>query len=460
MTAPAPARSPWRIYGLLASATVLATLNFSLIFVAFSEISEAFDASDSTISWALTGFTITTAAVIVPGGWLADRFGRSRVFLGGFAVFIAGSAFLSIAPTVELLIAARVVQATGLAIQSPAALAIVLEAFPLNRRSMAVGAMGAAGGVSAAIGPLVGGALIDQIGWRWSFFLNVPVGVAVFVLVASRLPPDRVSGARTTPDVASIGLLMAGIGALALGIVQSDDWGFADPRTIFALIAAAALISVLIVRSARHDEPILYLPLFANHDFSLGAALAFLVSGSFAATFFAFIRFLIDGWDLSLFRAGLLVGLIPAIGGPMSVVSGRIADRWGHRRVILPGSLLVAAGGFWMWAAVSAERDIVGLWVPAVFVYGLGVGFGHAAIQAAALSTVPEDRLAIGSAMIRIFQEIGATVSTAVVIALFARASNPVDGLRATMIMLMVASLLSVPMAASLRNRGHGSLDA
>ena len=431
-----------------------------MIFVAFSDISESFDASDSTISWALTGFTITTAAVIVPGGWLADRFGRSRVFLSGFVLFIVGSGLLSIAPTVELLIAARVVQAAGLAIEAPASLALVLGAFPLSRRSMAVGAMGAAGGVAAAIGPVVGGVLVGELGWRWAFFLNVPVGIVMFSLIAPRLPRDRGGGDRGTPDVVGVALLMAGIGALALGIVQSDDWGFADPRTVIALAAAAGLILLLIARSARHDEPILYLPLFANHDFSLGAALSFLLAGSFVATFFAFIKFLSEGWGFSLFHAGLFVGLIPAIGGPMSIVAGRLADRWGHRIVILPGSVLMAIAGGWMWGAVAAERNILGLWVPAVVIYGLGVGLGHAACQSAALATVSEDRLGIGGAMIRIFQELGATVSTAIVIALFARSSNPVDGLRATMVMLIVASVMSAPLAASLRNHGQVAVDA
>ena len=139
----------------------------------------------------------------------------------------------------------------------------------------------------------------------------------------------------------------------------------------------------------------------------------------------------------------------------MSVVSGRLADRFGHRTVILPGALLMAAGGLWMWSAAGSQPQIWSLWVPVVVIYGIGVGLGHAACQSAALSTVNEDRLGIGGAMNRIFMEIGGTISIAVVIALFVRYDDPLDGLRASMLLLVIVSTISVPIAASLHNRGH-----
>lgn len=454
MTAATSTRSPWRIFGLLAGAVALTTLNFSVVFVAFGEITESLDASGSTISWALTAFSITTAALLVPGGWLADRFGRTRIFLLGFAMFLGASLLVAVAPTAEFLIAARVLQAAGLALEAPASLALVLDAFPTTRRATAVGAMGMAGGIAAALGPVVGGGLVGWLGWRWTFFLNVPAGVVVMILVAPRLPPDRPAPDRGPPDLAGVGLLMVGVAALALGIVQSDDWGVADPRTIAALALAVVLLTLLVRRSVTHPEPILFLPLFRDHDFRFGTALSFLYAGSFAGTFLALVQFLIDGWDLTLLQAGTAVGLVPAIGGPMSVVAGRIADRWGQRAVILPGSLCMAAGGTWMWAAVSPTRDILGLWVPAISLYALGVGLGHAACQSAALAQVAQERLGIGGAMNRIFMEIGGTISVAVVVALLARHTDPVDALRGAMVFLVALSLASAPLAANLRNRG------
>ncbi len=452
-------RSPWRIYGLIAGAVALSTLNFSLVFVAFSEIEETFQASSGTVSWTLTAFSITTAAVFVPAGWAADRFGRSRMFLIGFGTFIVGSLLVSTAPTVEFLIFARMVQAAGLAIESPASLALVLDEFPADRRSTAVGALGAVGGVATAIGPAVGGALIDNLTWRWAFFLNVPLGVIVFVLVAPRLPrtfvPDTAN--RRPPDLVGGLLLMAGVAALALSIVQSDDWGYTDAKTIGSMAAAVVLLTLLIRRSARHEEPILHLPLFRDHDFALGSALSFLVAGTFAGTFLAFVQLMNSGWDLSLMQSGLAVGMIPAIAGPMSIVSGRIADRFGHKFVILPGSLLMAAAGVFMLVRVGEERQLLAVWVPFVVIYGLGVGFAHAACQAAALSNVGQERLGIGGAMNRIAQDIGQTVSAAIVIALLAREASIFDGVRSVMVMLIVLSLLGAPLASRLQARGHSA---
>ncbi|MEM7140895.1 MAG: MFS transporter [Actinomycetota bacterium] len=456
MTEDAPTRNPWRIYGLIAGAIALATLNFSLVFVAFGEIEASFDASKETVSWSLTAFSITTAAIFVPAGWAADRFGRRRMFLAGFATFIVGSALVSAAPTVEFLIAARMVQAAGLAIESPASLALVLDSFPPERRSTAVGAMGAVGGVATAIGPAIGGALIDNLTWRWAFFLNVPLGLLVFVLVAPRLPRDVLDPERSRrpPDILGGATLMVGIAALVLGIVQSNEWGFADGRTIAALATAVVMLGVLVRRSARHDEPILYLPLFRIHDFRVGSSLSFLVAGTFAGSFLAFVQLMSGPWGLSLLWTGMAVGMIPAIAGPMSVVSGRLADRHGHRAVILPGSLLIAIAGVWMFVRVDDERQVLAVWVPFVVIYGLGVGFAHAATQAAALSDVTTDRLGIGGSMNRISQELGQTLFVAVATVLLAR-STIVDGVKATMLLLIAMSVVAAPIAAMLRHRGQ-----
>ena len=454
-----PVRSPWRIYGLIAGSIGLATLNFSLVFVAFGDIEASFDAGPATVSWTLTAFSITTAAVFVPAGWAADRFGRTETFLTGFGLFILGSLLVSIAPTIELLILARVVQAAGLAIESPASLALVLDEFPVGLRSTAIGALGALGGVATAVGPVIGGALIDNLTWRWAFFLNVPLGLIIFALVAPRLPRRAVpaGGHRRPPDLVGVIALMAGVGALALGIVQSDDWGYAGPKTLGSLAVAAVLLSVLIRRSMVHPEPVLHLPLFSDHDFRLGSVLSFLIAGTFAGTFLAFVQLMHQGWGLSLSRSGLAVGMIPAIAGPMSVVSGRIADRFGHKYVILPGSLLMAAAGLFMFLQLGEERQILKLWVPFVVLYGLGVGFAHAACQAAALSNVGTEWLGVGGAMNRISQEIGQTLSAAVVIALLTREATIFAGVRSFMVLLIGLSLLGAPLAARLRSRGQSA---
>ena len=444
-----PSRAAWRLFSLIGLSMVLASMNFSVIFVAFGEITESFSAEQTTVSWTLTAFSITLGALIVPGGWAADRYGRATVFLAGFGVFVCGSALVAAAPSVELLIAARVVQAAGLAFETPAALAIVLHAFPEQRRATAVGAMGGLGGIAAALGPVVGGALVDSIGWRWTFFANIPIGLAIIAVISARLPRDRPQGTSGPPDLAGAALIIASVAALILGIVQSPDWGFLDPRTAGTLAVAVLGAAALVLRSRDHRDPILCLPLFAISSFRLGSILQVLIAGSFAGIFLSQIRFLDAGWGLSLFEAGLVVALIPALAGPLTVVSGRIADRYGHRLVILPGTVLMAASALLFLATVDAERD---LWafVGANLVYAAGVGFAHAACQSTAVRDVPKDRLGIGAGMARIAMEVGLAVSAALAVTLMDSADSPAEGLHHTMIYLLVLSLAALPLTLRL----------
>lgn len=444
-----PSRAAWRLFSLIGLSMVLASMNFSVIFVAFGEIADAFDAEQTTISWTLTAFSITLGALIVPGGWAADRYGRARVFLVGFGVFVCGSGLVAAAPSVEFLIAARVVQAAGLAFETPAALAIVLHAFPVERRATAVGAMGGLGGIAAALGPVAGGALVDSIGWRATFLLNIPAGLAIIAVIAPRLRRDTAGTSSgppgSPPDLLGAGLVVGSVTALILGIVQSPDWGYLDPRTAGALATAGLLAVLLVRRSRRHRDPILCLPLFAISTFRLGSILQVLIAGSFAGIFLSQIRFLDAGWGLSLLHAGLVVASVPAVAGPLTVVSGRIADRFGHRVVILPGTVLMAVSAVLFTATVGAERDLTAF-VAASLVYAAGVGFAHAACQSAAVRDVPAERLGIGAGMARIAMEVGLAVSAALAVILMDSAGSPTEGLHHTMLYLLVASLAALPL--------------
>lgn len=444
--------TPRQLFVVVGGATLLTSLNFSLIFVAFGDINKTFEAHPTVTSWALTGFSITVASLLVPAGWMADRFGRERIFIRGIALFTAGSALVAGAPWVGLLVAGRVVQASGLALESSAALPILLAAFPSSRRATVVGTLGATGGAAAAIGPVIGGALVDTIGWRWTFALNVPAGLAICAIVRWRLPmarPDRPASA--PPDRVGVAALAAGMGLLVLSITQVDDWGVGDVRTLAAAAGAAVLLGLVVRRSRRHPDPILYLPMFRIRSYRQGVILNVLIAGTFAGTFFSFIRLLTDGWGLSVFRAGVAVALIPFFGGPLSMVAGRIADRHGPRVVIVPGALLIAAAGLLFAARATDERNIVGLWIPVACLYGIGVGFGHAACHASALREVPGERLGIAGAMSRIGMDVGGVITVAVAVALVTSSGDTVAGVRRVTTLVSVVCLVGAALATRLR---------
>ncbi len=433
---------------------VLAALNFSISFVAFGEIAATFDADGTTVSWALTAFSITIGALTVPGGWAADRYGRARVFVGGLAVFVLGSGLVAIAPTVELLIAARVVQAAGVAFQSPAMLALMLDAFGPRRRATAVGLTGGLGGIAAAAGPAIGGALVESVGWRWTFAGNVPVGIIVLAVLLRLLSFETEGEQRAVPDLVGAVLMVGTVAGFILGIVQSDDWGAADGRTIGAVAGSVVLGTALVRRSRSHPAPILKLDLFEVASFRSGTVLQLLVAGSFGGVFLTQLQFLTGGWDLTLLEAGLVIAAIPAVAGPLTIVSGRLADRVGHRVVIVPGMLCMIVAGLLLATLVGSERALWTVWIPVNLVYAIGVGLAHAACQAVAVSEVPETDLGIGAAMSRISQEVGNALTAAVAITVIERAAIPADGLRGTMMLLVAVTAAALPVAWRLPRRG------
>ncbi|NNE72311.1 MAG: MFS transporter [Acidimicrobiales bacterium] len=442
------------VLALVGSAVLLATINFALIFVAFDDIKASFDASEATVSWALTGFTITVAAMLIPAGWMADRYGRKTILVLGMSLFTVGSAAVAWSPTVGVLIGGRVVQAAGLGMESSAALALVLSAFGPTRRSSAVGGIGALGGVAAALGPAIGGTLVDAYGWRWTFALNVPLGLIIVVLLATVLRPTAAPQANAgPPDLLGVAGLVVGIGAIALAIVQIETWGLAGWRFWLALLVGISSLAAMITRSRHHPSPILHLPLYRQHDFALGSMLNLVIAGSFPAMFLAWIALFTNGWDMSLSQAGLAIAFIPMIAGPLTFVAGTLADRFGPRAVIVPGCAFMAAAGGFFTVAISAERNIARVWLPGAFLFAVGVGLAHAATHSSAMVTVPEDRLGVGGAMSRIGLDVGGTIWVAFMVALLAAADDPIEGTRQAAVFLTVIGVVGFVAASRLHYR-------
>ena len=218
-----PAR-PWGVFGVASSAVFLVSIDTTVLFAAFGALRAGFPASTvADLSWVLNAYTVVYAALLVPAGRLVDAYGRKRVFQAGLLLFLAASAACGAAPTVSLLIAARALQAVGAALLTPSSLALVLGAFPAERRAVVVSLWGAVGGLAAALGPSVGAAVVDTLDWRWAFFLNLPIGLLAWWRGHSLLSEWRNSDHPSPVDGVGIALLIAGVGALAFGIIQAGS---------------------------------------------------------------------------------------------------------------------------------------------------------------------------------------------------------------------------------------------
>ena len=309
-------------------------------------------------------------ALLVPAGRIADRVGRKRIFLLGLGLFSAASALCGVAPSPGMLIAARALQALGAALLLPSSLALVLHAFPAARRASAVALWGAVGALAAAIGPSLGSLIIQSWGWRWVFYINVPVGIAAVVRGNKLLRESRDEAASELPDLSGLVLLIAGVALIALGIVEGGGWGLLDPRTLASLIGGALLFAGFIRRTRNAASPAVDLSLFSNHAYRLANLAAFVFAIAFTAMFFNFVFFLTQRWGYTLFQAGLAITPGPLVVIPVAVVAGRIADRRGHLGVLVAGGLVFAFAERSGTPAVESSPDFVRTWLPRTLVTG------------------------------------------------------------------------------------------
>jgi EmrB/QacA subfamily drug resistance transporter len=395
----------------------LAFLDATIVNIAFPDIASSFpEASRGLLSWVLDGYFVVIAALLVPMGGLADRFGHKRVFLAGVAGFTAASLLCAVAPSLEMLIAFRVLQGVGAAAIAPTSLAIVLDSFPVEKRAAGVGLWGAAAAAAAATGPTLGGALVELADWRLVFLVNLPLGLAV-VLAGRRLLPARPVSDSRLPDLPGAMALAVGLAAITLGIVEGNDWGWTSAGVLGAFGAGAILLGIVVARSLRHPRPIVEPALFAHRSFTVGNLGTLLFAAAFFSLILGNVLFLTSVWGYTVLQAGAATLPGPAISTVVAGPAGRLADRFGHRAVIVPGTIVFAAGVMVLRSA-GAEPDWLGLWLPGAILTGIGIGLAFPTLGSAAVRDVADDRFATASAVNAAFRQVGAVLGTAILVAI------------------------------------------
>ena len=408
--------SPWTIFWIASIAVFLVSLDSTLLFAAFAAIGASFPSSSAAdLSWVLNGYTVVYAAMLIPAGGLADSHGRKKVFLLGVAVFLAASAACGLAGTVNGLVAARVAQAVGAALLTPTSLSIVLDAFPHEKRAITVSLWGAVGGLAAAVGPSVGSLVVEAAGWRWAFYLNLPLGALSLWLGAVLLRETKKLERRRAVDGVGMGLLIVGVGALAWSIVQLDSPQWTS-GSLWVAAAGVLALAGFAAWARVAPAPLIDPRLFRERTYTFVnlATLAFGIA--FTMMFFGFFFYLTGVWHYSLPKAGLAITPGPLLVIPFAILSGRLASRLGHRPFLVGGGLLYACGGAWFLLVPDAHPAYLAHWLPGLVMSGASIGLVLPSLSAAAVNRLPPDQYAVGSAVNQATRQIGSVMGVAVTV--------------------------------------------
>jgi NTE family protein len=411
--------SPRAVLGVASLGAALAFIDVTIVNVAFPDMRESFpDSSLSELSWVLNAYNIVFAAFIVAAGRIADLLGRKRLFEQGVILFTVTSVLCAVAPSVELLVAFRVLQAIGAAILVPASLALVLQAFPGSERSHGVALWTAVAALAAGVGPSLGGVLVELEGWRLAFLVNLPVGVLALSLSKRTLVESRAPGRRTLPDLPGALVLAAAVSALTLGIVKGQDWGWTSPAVLVSFAAALALGAVFVERCTWHTSPMLDLGLLRIRSIAVANAVTIVAAAGFYAYVLCNILFLTSVWDYTVLEAGLAITPGPFVAAAVARPASRLAQAVGERWTIALGAAVWGLGVAYLATQVGTTPAFVSEWLPAMAILGVGAGITFPVTGAAAVEAVPGGRFATATGLNSIARQLGAVLGVALLVAI------------------------------------------
>lgn len=411
-----PSTTVWAI-AITGAALFMGSLDNLVVTFALPVIRRSLHAGLAGLEWTVNAYTLTFAVLLLTGAALGDRFGRRRMFVIGLGIFTAASALAASAPNIDVLIAARAVQGAGGALLIPLSLTLLSAAVPAERRNVALGIWGAIGGLAVAVGPLVGGAVVEGLSWQWIFWLNVPVGVALLPLARVRLDESR--GVARRLDLRGVVLASAGLFGVVYGLVRGGNVGWSHAQILAAFAAGAVLLVAFVFAESRSDHAMLPLTLFRRRGFSVVNGVALFMSFGMFGSIFFLAQFLQTVQGLSPLTAGIRT--LPWTAMPVLVapLTGPLVEKIGGRTLITLGLAMQAVGLAWIAITISPGVPYTDV-VPAFVISGIGMSLFFVPVASVLLSSVPAVAEGIASGTNNAVRELGGVFGISVLGAVFA----------------------------------------
>ena len=409
------------VIALTGLGSLMAALDTLVVTTALSTIRIDLGASVEALEWTVNAYNLSFAVLLITAAALGDRYGRRNLYAVGIGVFTAASVLCALAPGVGWLIAARAAQGVGAALVLPLGLALLSAAFPPEKRGAAIGIFSAVTGVSVALGPLVGGAVVEGLAWEWIFWLNVPIGLATIPLVLTRMDESR--GPDTALDIPGLALITAGALGIVWGLVRGNAAGWGSLEVVASLTAGALLVAAFVGWERRAREPMLPPALFRSRAFTASNTAVFFTFASLFTAVFFFAQFLQTGLGYSPLEAGLRLMPWTVTFITVAPVAGALADRIGERPLLVCGLSLQAVGMGWL--ALLAEPGLAypSLLAPLITA-GVGVSMAIPAAQNSAVGSVANDAIGKAAGTNSMMRELGGVFGIAVTVAVFAGAGG------------------------------------
>ena len=397
-------------------AVFMVSLDNLVVTTALPVIKHDLGASLQGLEWTVNAYTLTFAVLLLTGAALGDRFGRKRMFLTGLAIFTAGSAAAALAPSIGWLIAARASQGVGGAIVTPLTLTILSAAVPPARRGLALGIWGGVSGLAVALGPVVGGAVVDGLSWQWIFWLNVPIGIALLPVALLRLTESK--GPNRSLDLPGVGLASAGLLGIVWGLVRGNEHGWTSLGVAGPIAAGVVLVGAFVAWELRAREPMVPMRFFRKRAFSAANVTSLLMSFGMFGSIFLLAQYFQIVQGYSPLESGLRT--LPWTAMPIFVapIAGILSDRIGARPLLVAGMALMAAGLGWIAVVASPTVAYVEM-IPALVMAGVGMSLYFAPVANLVLSTVRRKEEGKASGVNNTVREVGGVFGVAVLASVF-----------------------------------------